>query len=187
MAEEFEYYNVEKIKDRRFSPKKQKVFYLVKWENFPEEDNSWEPEENLETVMHLVKRFNAKWDKREQKRAQAKKDKLDRMAAAKKQKETLKAEAALLAHKASRSTYKQLETADMADDITNTPIEEPTANKTAPSEIPDAVKPPSPLDTEVPPEAPVLAAEPEPMDIVPEPPRKVNFTHMVLQPVEPQE
>lgn len=176
MAEEFELYNVEKIKDRRYSPKKQKTFYLVKWENYPDEDNSWEPEENLESVAHLLLHFNTKWDKREQKRAKAKKDKLDRMAAAKKQRDNLKAEAALQAHKASADAYSKLETADMAEDIPMTRV--PVVASDDPEKVSeDPEEPEEPVQEEV--SAPPQE-EPVPMEL--EPPRKINFTHMLLQP-----
>jgi hypothetical protein len=176
MGEEFEYYNVEKIRNRRFSPKRQKMFYLVKWENYPEEDNSWEPEDNLESVAHLLQRFNAKWEKREQKRAKAKKDKLDRMAATKKLKESAKVEAVIEAHKASREAYKQLETTDQIDDVP------PTAQPG----IDETLKPTQPEERKVDDQAKALEVPPEtneaPMDIIQEPPHRVNFTHMLLQP-----
>jgi hypothetical protein len=177
MGEECEYYNVEKIRNRRFSPKRQQMFYLVKWENYPEEDNSWEPEHNLESVAHLLQHFNAKWEKREQKRAKTKKDKLDRMAATKKLKESAKVEANLDAHKASREAYKQLEITDQTDDVP------PTAERVDETLEPTPSQPVERKDDDRAKalESPLESSE-VPMDIIQEPPRKINFTHMLLQP-----
>ena len=35
-----------------------KYEYFVKWQDYPPEDNTWEPEEHLETVLDLVRQFN---------------------------------------------------------------------------------------------------------------------------------
>ena len=48
-------YVVEKILDKR--SKGGKVEYLVKWENYTDADNTWEPLVNLESVMFLVEEF----------------------------------------------------------------------------------------------------------------------------------
>lgn len=50
-----EFYVVEKIYDKKFVHGK--PHYFVKWENYPESDNTWEPLVNLENVMYLVKEF----------------------------------------------------------------------------------------------------------------------------------
>lgn len=179
MEGEYELYNVEKIIDRRFSPKRKKTFYLIKWEGYTEDDNSWEPEENLETVTHILARFNAKWDKREQKRAKAKKDKLDRMAAAKRRRESMKAENAVKAHLASRDAYSHLETSDQGDeatgpspDVTSTKAGfTPSSTRSNPTESCEKAGGHEPD-----------AQDPEAMLVATNPPHRINFTHMLLQP-----
>ena len=51
-----EYYNVEKIIAKEKIGNE--VRYLVKWENFPEAECTWEPEDNLDNVKDLVDDFN---------------------------------------------------------------------------------------------------------------------------------
>ena len=53
---ESEYYNVEKIIAKEKIGNE--VRYLVKWENFPEADCTWEPEDNLDNVKDLLEEFN---------------------------------------------------------------------------------------------------------------------------------
>lgn len=60
--EEEEEYEVEKILKRRTV--KGKVEYYIKWKNYPDSDNTWEPEENLD-CQELLDTFNAAEDKRE--------------------------------------------------------------------------------------------------------------------------
>lgn len=42
-----EEFKVEKIIDKR-KTKRGKIEYLIKWEGYPDEDNTWEPEDNCE-------------------------------------------------------------------------------------------------------------------------------------------
>ena len=49
-------YNVEAIRKKRID-KKGKPFYLIKWEGYPESQNTWEPPENLVTIQPLVDAF----------------------------------------------------------------------------------------------------------------------------------
>lgn len=55
-------YTVEKIVDKVFSEKLGKWVYMVKWEGFPDSDNSWEPEENLVPLGKLLENFNKSWE-----------------------------------------------------------------------------------------------------------------------------
>ena len=50
------YYNVEKIISRKI--KKNKKYYLIKWENFPLESCTWEPLSHLKNVLLLVQEFD---------------------------------------------------------------------------------------------------------------------------------
>jgi hypothetical protein len=52
---ENEYY-VEKILDKKIEDGE--VRYLVKWENYPDEDSTWEPVENLSNSKHLIEDFD---------------------------------------------------------------------------------------------------------------------------------
>ncbi len=53
------FYDVEKIVDRRLSSNG-KVFYLVKWLGYPDEDNTWEPASNLSNVKIMIEEFENK-------------------------------------------------------------------------------------------------------------------------------
>ncbi|XP_015595728.1 uncharacterized protein LOC107267989 isoform X2 [Cephus cinctus] len=52
-----EEYVVEKILAKRFNPKKRCSEYLLKWEGFPHEHNTWEPAEDMGTCKHLLEEF----------------------------------------------------------------------------------------------------------------------------------
>ena len=49
------YYNVEKIIARKI--RRNKKLYLIKWENFPLENCTWEPLSHLKNVFFLVEKF----------------------------------------------------------------------------------------------------------------------------------
>jgi hypothetical protein len=48
-------YLVEKIVNKKV--REGKVFYLVKWDNYPEMEYTWEPESKLENLKELIKEF----------------------------------------------------------------------------------------------------------------------------------
>lgn len=50
-------YVVEKILAKRFNPRKKQYEYLLKWEGYPHDQNTWEPIENMETCKHLLEAF----------------------------------------------------------------------------------------------------------------------------------
>ena len=56
MGKEQEYV-VEAIRDHQF--RKGTIYYLIKWDGYPEEDNTWEPEENL-SCDSLLKEYKKK-------------------------------------------------------------------------------------------------------------------------------
>jgi hypothetical protein len=53
---EGEYYNIEKILDRRKTGGK--FEYKIKWEGYPMSESTWEPMKNLETAKELVEEYN---------------------------------------------------------------------------------------------------------------------------------
>ncbi|XP_063228241.1 uncharacterized protein LOC134534110 isoform X2 [Bacillus rossius redtenbacheri] len=52
-----EEYVVEKILAKRYNPKKKCFEYLLKWEGYPHEQNTWEPVENMQACENLVEAF----------------------------------------------------------------------------------------------------------------------------------
>jgi len=81
MAEEEEY-TVEKILDKR--TRGGKTEYLIKWEGYPDSENTWEPDENLdcpEIISAFEEKLKAKKDDKKRKKdaespAQKKKSKI---------------------------------------------------------------------------------------------------------------
>jgi len=63
-----EEYTVEKILDRRLG-KKKRVEYLLKWEGYESDDNTWEPEEHLTNCVKLIALFEKTRAKAEEKKA----------------------------------------------------------------------------------------------------------------------
>ena len=53
---EGEFYNIEKILDRR--KVNGKLEYKIKWEGYPMNQSTWEPMKNLETAKELVEEYN---------------------------------------------------------------------------------------------------------------------------------
>ena len=55
---------VEKIiTKKRVKNKKDQWLYYVKWDGFPENQNTWEPIENFTNVKELLHEFEAEWTK----------------------------------------------------------------------------------------------------------------------------
>merc|ERR1711911_351332 len=82
---EEEEYEVEKIVAARFVKKKRQ--YLVKWVNYAEEWNTWEPIENLEGSHELVEDFNKREREEEEKKEKQKAEAIAKKKAEKERKE----------------------------------------------------------------------------------------------------
>ncbi len=61
-------YMVEAILDKRINNRGQPE-YLIKWEDYPEEDSTWEPAENVQAVKSLLDQFEKKEKEQKQKEA----------------------------------------------------------------------------------------------------------------------
>ncbi|XP_060872505.1 uncharacterized protein LOC132946497 isoform X2 [Metopolophium dirhodum] len=48
---------VERVVARRFNQKKRQFEYLLKWEGYPPEQNTWEPADNMSACSHLIKQY----------------------------------------------------------------------------------------------------------------------------------
>ena len=60
MTENNNYYEVEKIMDRRIVRGKKE--YLIKWKGYPESQSTWEPNSHLTYIQELVKKFNEQYN-----------------------------------------------------------------------------------------------------------------------------
>ncbi|CAG9313100.1 unnamed protein product [Blepharisma stoltei] len=80
MGDQETLYIIESIVEKKFSTSLNCWTYQIKWEGFSSEENTWEPEENLRSVPGLLDRFNAEWEKKEEKLKEQQKKKLERLA-----------------------------------------------------------------------------------------------------------
>jgi hypothetical protein len=60
MGSEEEMYDVQEIRDKKYE--RGKYYYLVKWEGYSSDQNTWEPEEHLLTVPEILNKFNEQFD-----------------------------------------------------------------------------------------------------------------------------
>lgn len=67
-----EEYSVEAIRKWRYNLREKQYEYLVKWKNYPEEDNTWEPKENLTNCAWKLEKFEKNLSKKESRLYRAK-------------------------------------------------------------------------------------------------------------------
>jgi hypothetical protein len=60
-----EIFQVEKIVDKKWWDDDKCYKYLVKWEGYEDDDNTWEPVENLDQVQPLLQKFEKNIQRRE--------------------------------------------------------------------------------------------------------------------------
>lgn len=58
-------YEVEDIVDSAIDADTMEHMYCVKWKNYPDSQNTWEPKKNLKGSLDLVRKFDAKKKKAE--------------------------------------------------------------------------------------------------------------------------
>lgn len=68
-TEETEQQTIEKILAKRFNPRRREHEYLIKWENFTHEQNTWEPQSNLATCPQLLETFEKQLARQKEQRA----------------------------------------------------------------------------------------------------------------------
>lgn len=64
-----EEYVVEKIMSKRYNPRRKTFEYLIKWENFPASDNTWEPAAHLDSCKAMLEEFEAQLQKQKLEKA----------------------------------------------------------------------------------------------------------------------
>lgn len=87
MSEIEDFFDVEEILDKKYNAREGKNYYLVKWEGYPPEQNTWEPEENLETIPDLVDEFEKKYQKKLKQAKKQREEKLNKLKSARGKKE----------------------------------------------------------------------------------------------------
>lgn len=60
---------IEKILAKRFNPRKKEHEYLVKWDNYSHEDNTWEPHSHLKNCAQLLDTFEKQLARQKEQRA----------------------------------------------------------------------------------------------------------------------
>lgn len=66
---EKEEHKIEKILAKRFNPRQKVQEYLIKWENFVHEENTWEPQTNLVNCPQLLDTFEKQLARQKEQRA----------------------------------------------------------------------------------------------------------------------
>lgn len=62
-------HKIEKILAKRFNPRRKEQEYLVKWDGFTHEENTWEPQSNLATCPQLLDTFEKQLARQKEQRA----------------------------------------------------------------------------------------------------------------------
>lgn len=68
-TDETEQQTIEKILAKRFNPRRREHEYLIKWENFTHEQNTWEPQSHLSTCAQLLETFEKQLARQKEQRA----------------------------------------------------------------------------------------------------------------------
>ncbi|CAD7081453.1 unnamed protein product [Hermetia illucens] len=68
-GQEIEEETVEKIIAKRFNPRRKMHEYLVKWDGFPHDQNTWEPQTHLDSCPQLLETFEKQLARQKEQRA----------------------------------------------------------------------------------------------------------------------
>jgi hypothetical protein len=80
MADDEDMYNVERILDKKFNAVLKKYQYLIKWEGYGDDQNTWEPVESLESCPAMLAKFERRYARREKRKKEEAKKRMNSIA-----------------------------------------------------------------------------------------------------------